>query len=414
MLRYLQESRERAAEMIRTEVQRERQDTARKMRRYYLTCLQELLEDGSRATGRGALIVLNLLSPLSVAPCANRIDLPVFCRAEKKIMNAASKLAAMAKVLETPVKSQPRKNYSLPSESLTDLLYFNIVRKYQSSCVFVLSGSVMASGGAPGRTGALSKTLSTLNENPDTRAEESSNREKTSDSGQKSTIRTEPPCQQDTPTSQQDSVGKPKRAQPAHPTLRSPHKTSRSHVDFVSLSVRGNGLRWRLQEGNPNKADTRLESGLQSQPLLSQETPVREEKQTDRSAASCDSDSEFRLSYFGRKVEPVRPFTASARSANDTGEFGGLTPDVSDLTVYNQIPEKTSENNPHTKKSLVREPIPGSECEAELGLGSRPQFSELRQRQQDSGFDSPFYQQHWQEAQAWTRRPGGDISNMFF
>lgn len=80
MLRYLQESRERAAEMIRTEVQRERQDTARKMRRYYLTCLQELLEDGGKSTG-----------------------------AEKKIMNAASKLAAMAKVLETPVKSKPAK-----------------------------------------------------------------------------------------------------------------------------------------------------------------------------------------------------------------------------------------------------------------------------------------------------------------
>lgn len=51
MLRYLQESRERAAEMIRTEVQRERQDTARKMRRYYLTCLQELLKDGGKTTG---------------------------------------------------------------------------------------------------------------------------------------------------------------------------------------------------------------------------------------------------------------------------------------------------------------------------------------------------------------------------
>uniref|UniRef100_A0A3Q3QF28 CEP152 CEP63 binding coiled coil domain-containing protein n=1 Tax=Monopterus albus TaxID=43700 RepID=A0A3Q3QF28_MONAL len=71
MMRYLQESRERAAEMIRIEVQRERQHTARKMRHYYLTCLQELLEDSGKTT------------------------------AEKKIMNAARKLAAMAKVLET-------------------------------------------------------------------------------------------------------------------------------------------------------------------------------------------------------------------------------------------------------------------------------------------------------------------------
>ncbi len=51
MLRYLQESKERAAELIRTEVLRERQDTARRMRRYYLTCLQELLEDGGQAAG---------------------------------------------------------------------------------------------------------------------------------------------------------------------------------------------------------------------------------------------------------------------------------------------------------------------------------------------------------------------------
>nr|XP_057943335.1 centrosomal protein of 152 kDa isoform X2 [Doryrhamphus excisus] len=46
MLCYLEESRQRAAETIRTAVQRERQDTARRMRRHYRTCLQELAEDG--------------------------------------------------------------------------------------------------------------------------------------------------------------------------------------------------------------------------------------------------------------------------------------------------------------------------------------------------------------------------------
>ncbi|XP_031420568.1 centrosomal protein of 152 kDa isoform X2 [Clupea harengus] len=74
MLRYLQDSKERAAELIRVEVQQERQETTRRMRRYYLACLQELLKDGGHSNG-----------------------------AEKKIINAASKLAAMAKVLETPV-----------------------------------------------------------------------------------------------------------------------------------------------------------------------------------------------------------------------------------------------------------------------------------------------------------------------
>lgn len=117
MLRYLQESRERAAEMIRVEVQRERQDTVRKMRRYYLTCLQEILEDGGKTTGQEAIIELNLDACFSMTLQTNCIDLPVFCRAEKKIMNAASKLAAMAKVLETPIKSKSGKNYSLQSES---------------------------------------------------------------------------------------------------------------------------------------------------------------------------------------------------------------------------------------------------------------------------------------------------------
>ncbi|XP_032962800.1 centrosomal protein of 152 kDa isoform X3 [Rhinolophus ferrumequinum] len=74
MLRYIQESKERAAEMVKAEVLRERQETARKMRKYYLTCLQQILQDNGKEEG-----------------------------AEKKIMNAASKLAAMAKLLETPV-----------------------------------------------------------------------------------------------------------------------------------------------------------------------------------------------------------------------------------------------------------------------------------------------------------------------
>ncbi|KAF1669420.1 CE152 protein, partial [Pygoscelis papua] len=74
MLYYIRESKERAAEMIKAEVLRERQETARKMRKYYLTCLQQLLTDNGKHEG-----------------------------AEKKIMNAASKLATMAKGLETPL-----------------------------------------------------------------------------------------------------------------------------------------------------------------------------------------------------------------------------------------------------------------------------------------------------------------------
>ncbi|XP_062484899.1 centrosomal protein of 152 kDa isoform X4 [Pezoporus occidentalis] len=79
MLCYIRESKERAAEMIKVEVLRERQETARKMHKCYLTCLQELLADNGKHEG-----------------------------AEKKIMNAASKLATMAKGLEMPLRHIPQ------------------------------------------------------------------------------------------------------------------------------------------------------------------------------------------------------------------------------------------------------------------------------------------------------------------
>ncbi|OXB63251.1 hypothetical protein ASZ78_011200 [Callipepla squamata] len=72
---YIRESRERAAAVIKAEVIRERQEMARKMRNYYLTCLQQLLTDNGKHEG-----------------------------AEKKIMNAASKLVTMSEGLETPLQ----------------------------------------------------------------------------------------------------------------------------------------------------------------------------------------------------------------------------------------------------------------------------------------------------------------------
>ncbi|XP_066052281.1 centrosomal protein of 152 kDa isoform X8 [Chamaea fasciata] len=86
MLCYIRESKERAAEMIKVEVLRERQETARKMRKYYLTCLQQLLTDNGKHEG-----------------------------AEKKIMDAASKLATMAKGLETPLRHVPQRKSARPA-----------------------------------------------------------------------------------------------------------------------------------------------------------------------------------------------------------------------------------------------------------------------------------------------------------
>ncbi|XP_062998371.1 centrosomal protein of 152 kDa [Elgaria multicarinata webbii] len=90
MLRYIRESRERAAEIIKAEVLRERQETTRKMRKYYLICLQQLLIDNGKHEG-----------------------------AEKKIICAAGKIATMAKILETPVRnsSQNKATHSALSQN---------------------------------------------------------------------------------------------------------------------------------------------------------------------------------------------------------------------------------------------------------------------------------------------------------
>lgn len=410
MLRYLQESRERAAEMIRMEVQREGQDTARKMRRYYLTCLQELLEDGGKTTGQETIIVLNVFVCLIKVPQANCVDLTVDCRAEKKIMNAASKLAAMAKVLETPIKSKSGKNYSLPSESYCRtaspcFVLFILISMFLDLC-FLLADCLMpvsTSGCLAGRTTGFSNNLPTLTELPDITPKEISHKEKTFADSKQKPVRTKPLSLPDISASQKEEASADAGMKPQtslHTHLRS-HRplqqmASPSQVDGFSVSVRSKSRELHLQGGDPNSVDNHLDSEQQRKPFLIQETPVRDEKRTDWSMTNSDSDVSFqvpRLSYTGRKVEPVKPFSVSAASTSDLGDFGGLTPNVSDLTVYNEIAKKTT----HTEtldfpSAKMREPTPGSEGKKQQGVCSRPLFSELRQRQQDSGFDSPFYQ----------------------
>ncbi|XP_029953130.1 centrosomal protein of 152 kDa isoform X2 [Salarias fasciatus] len=342
MLRYLQESRERAADMIRKEVQRERQDTARKMRHYYLSCLQELLEDGGKSTG-----------------------------AEKKIMNAASKLVAMAKVFETPVKSKSGRNHNLPG----------------------CSTAVSSSTRPPGGSGGSSKDLASQNVLPGTRAEERPHRDETgadSEQNPAATVRTKLLNHSDKPSREKDETSADAGMKTKNLHLhKSRHPASfPSAADFENVSTRGKNRELYLQE-----------SDNQGRPFLCKEAPVREDKHPDRSLTGSDSEASFHLStlsFLGRKVEPVKPFAVPAASHSVIGEFGALTPDVSDLTVYNEISKKTpyAETSALAIRVSQREPTPGSECETQQAVCSRPLFSELRLHQQDSGFDSPFYQQN--------------------
>ncbi|XP_057693048.1 centrosomal protein of 152 kDa isoform X3 [Corythoichthys intestinalis] len=275
-LRYLRESRDRAAELIRNEVQKERKDTARKMRHYYLTCLQELLEDGGKTTG-----------------------------AEKIIMNAASKLATMAKVLETPMKNKSGKNHTLPTQ--------------------------MAVASTTGPSLISHNSL----RNPLTKA---------------------------------------------HDVITEDRKTTLARTKFVSKQNIGTGETSKDAQIYPQKAATITRS--------KQEFPVRDDKCTDWSLTTSDSDSVHitRASFSGRKVESVKPFSISAT------DFGGLSPNASDLTVYNDIAQETKTQQqtfaPEAKMSSHREPTPGSEGDKRRMAFTKPPLLELIQ--QDSGFDSPF------------------------
>ncbi|XP_028304471.1 centrosomal protein of 152 kDa isoform X3 [Gouania willdenowi] len=300
MMLYLQESRKRAAEMIRNEVQRERQDTARKMRNYYLTCLQELLEDGGKSTD-----------------------------VEKKIMRAASKLAGMAKVLETPMKSSaPNKVKPLPSFSAAVAscchpdTHTGFDRKLQTEHCDVCTKRV------PKKSATTSITTILLNQKE----------EAPLDPGNK----------------------------PLNPSclINASHLTAfPSHAYFDNTSIESKNTDFYLHGA--------------------QELPVRDQKQVNCRLTSTDSDSSShldRLSHSGKRVEPVKPTVR---------DFVGLSPDSSDLTIYNEIAHQTPLTDVFPK-ALHREPTPG--CERQQGVAFRPMFSELRQ-QQDSGFHSPFYLQ---------------------
>lgn len=244
--------------------------------------------------------------------------------------------------------------------------------------------STAISGSQPSRSAAFKKNPSAVPERPETSPEGRSHEGKTSaDSRQKAgaPVKTQVFSFQEGPACDQGLESRLPRTNPSSP----PKAATQFHVDFVNLSVSGRNLELYLQGGESSKADASPEPASQWKPFLVQEPPVREQKPTDWTATSCAVNLP-RLSDFGRRVEPVKPFSVS--TVREAGELDSLTSDTPHLTFYEEMPRKP-ETFTGAKKSAHREPTPGSECGANR---SGPLFSELRRRQQDSGFDSPFYQ----------------------
>ncbi|XP_073687907.1 centrosomal protein of 152 kDa [Garra rufa] len=311
MLRYLQESKERAAELIKTEVLRERQDTARRMRRYYLTCLQELLEDGGQTTG-----------------------------AEKKIINAASKLAAMAKVLETPVakrKLSRTQNLQGGSDKTDIEVSGSPAKDKRIHQIYNLTDTSYTSMTAK-QKGLKPKTIE-----PD-------------DLKPKDTFTVGQVTQKHFA---QDSV--------FNTDVRTPNITLRKQSREMFMEG------FESEKTEPPTV----------QPFLIEEAPVRDDGQSDWSLTSNGSNFINNTHLTSSYPEFGKPF-----SVNCGLDFGSSIGDNSDVTIYKEIVQPPSYTKPNDRRTNKHR-VPGSEGHGVRKKCPKSLFSELKVRQQDSGFDSP-------------------------
>ncbi|XP_053498224.1 centrosomal protein of 152 kDa isoform X2 [Ictalurus furcatus] len=364
MLRYLQESKERAAELIRAEVLRERQDTARRMRRYYLTCLQELLEEGGQTNG-----------------------------AEKKIINAASKLAAMAKVLETPVakkKFQRNLDSQEPSSNSTE----NSKVDHKVFCA------------------ASSQSHSAITESHKVCRNEQRQQMKvlaeTSSVGQTVKMRTAGKASR--PDFKSVKTNAAKGTEITEPTTpRSLHHHppksfcdfASSHVHFntvdsVNVTLRKHSREEYLMRTEAGKASESFTPRVAVEPFLIEEAPVRDDGQSDWSLSSNGSTFSNNIhltsSYPSKTPQPVSSFSLTGPAVDEL-DFGSTIGDNSDVTVYKEIAKKPFGVKPkkyaYSKMTKSRDPIPGSEDEMSRKTCPKSLLSQFKMSQQDSGFDSP-------------------------
>jgi len=126
--------------------------------------------------------------------------------------------------------------------------------------------------------------------------------------------------------------------------------------------------------------------------FLIEEAPVRDEGQSDWSVTSNGSNFMNNVHLTSSYPEPGKPFSVNLGAL----DFGSSIGDNSDVTLYKEIVQAPSYSKPSVcvdrRTNKHREPIPGSEGDGVWKMRPKSLFSELKVRQQDSGFDSPLAQ----------------------
>ncbi|KAJ8249364.1 hypothetical protein GJAV_G00233980 [Gymnothorax javanicus] len=350
MLRYLRESKERAAEMIRQEVLRERRDTARKMRRYYLSCLQELLQDAGASQG-----------------------------AERKIISAASRLAAMTKVLETPLsKRREGKTWAVQGPSMT-----KTSAAEDDAQKPVLSPSDLSQAG--GRVLSSRQDSAGVRVSPSSGVKSETGAPKVN--GTCSPDRTTPPGE----TPCQDSLKPGKWKGLEEDGFKAPPSCSMSRDvgvagrtgDVTVSSVTLRTSRMDLSDRSLFQSKVCYTAEACSQPSLIKETPVRD----------AGGHSDWSAVSMGAHLTHLFPNSQTGKSIQlDTSSSTSISDSDQDDFRTIAIPSKPSfggVSRGSRSKPGPREPTPGSEGERFHRLCSKSLFSELKGGQQDSGFDSP-------------------------
>lgn len=167
------------------------------------------------------------------------------------------------------------------------------------------------------------------------------------------------------------------------PASAKPRQTSPASFLPPPTTSLGNGTREPYLQRLPGagsllgKTGGAADTELGGPRFVIRETPVRDDGESDWSSDTGSA----------AVARERRQFSPGQQQQEE--EFGRLTPDMSDLTVYNELATRPPASVPSAKRTC-REPTPGSEGPRATGPGHKAVFSALRQSQQDSGFHSPF------------------------
>lgn len=176
-------------------------------------------------------------------------------------------------------------------------------------------------------------------------------------------------------------------------------QVTQKHTHFVHDSVFNSDVRTAnvtLRKQSREMFMEGFESGRAepsaAQSFLIEEAPVRDDGQSDWSLTSNGSNFMNHIHLTSSYPEPGKPFSINGPSLGGS-DFGSSIGDNVDVTIYKEIVQPESYSKPSTcvdrRTNKRREPIPGSEGHGFWKMHPKSIFSEMKVRQQDSGFDSP-------------------------